>query len=162
MLFRINLWAIGFAGLALHACADTIAPANRASVQTLHSSAWCDGAEQSGIQLISAQQFSLLTGNARTFITNTDTTRMPAPDQSLLQLNMGQFASAGYAISIMHAEISTHELSLIIHWHEPAANALTAQMLSQPCVVVALDLRDIHHLQVIDQNRMPRFELTVP
>jgi hypothetical protein len=73
-------------------------------------------------------------------------------------ISMGLHPTAGYSLSLAHARARLdHGVATIpLTWHEPAPGAITAQVITQPCLIVALEKRQYTGVRVVDQSGVER------
>lgn len=63
----------------------------------------------------------------------------PADTQRLIAISRGEQPTAGYALEFLAASTTTgDEIEVIVRWHEPPADAVVAQVMTQPCLVLGL------------------------
>lgn len=91
--------------------------------------------------------------------------RPPVPnvdfDHNLvLLLSMGQFSTAGYALSLKENSVDVKDgvAHIVINWHEPAPGAFTAQVITSPCILIALPAGTYHSIMVTDQMGKQKFD----
>ncbi|MDF1551804.1 MAG: protease complex subunit PrcB family protein [Deferrisomatales bacterium] len=82
----------------------------------------------------------------------------------VLRVDMGLRPTAGYALALANerAEVSDGMATLWIEWSEPHPEHLQAQMLTQPCLILAVPHGAYHTLRVLDQKGRERFRAEVP
>jgi hypothetical protein len=142
--------------LLLTACAvqDADEHAREVGVRTLTSGLQCGkskGAtivELDSIEELDAQQFALLPDDmASTF-----------NSERVFVISMGLRPTAGYRLSLAHARARLDHgvVTIPVIWHEPAPGAITAQVITQPCLVVALEKRHYTGVRVVDQSGVER------
>lgn len=56
----------------------------------------------------------------------------------LIAISKGPQPTAGYALTLKDGRLEEDTLIIEVAWQEPAADAMTAQMVSHPCLVVGL------------------------
>jgi hypothetical protein len=74
---------------------------------------------------------------------------------------MGVHPTAGYSLSLAHthARLDHDVVTIPLTWHEPAQGAITAQVITQPCLIVALEKRQYAGVRVVDQSGVERARL---
>ena len=76
-----------------------------------------------------------------------------AGDDRIVVIEQGRRPTAGYQVAVSRvAELRGSELSLHVTMLSPRPGAMTAQMITSPCVVVGVPRVDIRKLRVIDQS----------
>lgn len=77
----------------------------------------------------------------------------PLPQGPFALVEMGQRPSGGYGIAISRVA-TVHRDVLILHatFVSPAADAITSQALTAPCVLVSLPAQGYADVQVVDQQ----------
>jgi hypothetical protein len=79
----------------------------------------------------------------------------PAPDferEAVLLVSMGQQRSAGYAVELARpvALVKDEVAGLQVNLRRPAPGAMTAQVLTSPCLVVKLPREGLAEVRVVD------------
>ena len=84
--------------------------------------------------------------------------------EHLLLLSMGERPTAGYGISLSQEKLlySKNEAEIDIVWDEPSANAVVAQIITSPCVLLAIPKQEYKVIKVTDQYRISRWMLHIP
>ena len=63
----------------------------------------------------------------------------PGDDQRLIAISRGEQPTAGYALELISASTATgDEITVVVAWREPAADAVVAQVITHPCLVLGL------------------------
>lgn len=73
-------------------------------------------------------------------------------------ISMGLHPTAGYRLSLAPARAHMEDgvVTIPVIWHKPAPGAITAQVITQPCLIVALEKHHYTGVRVIDQNGVER------
>jgi hypothetical protein len=88
---------------------------------------------------------------------------VPPPDAgSLWLLAMGERRTAGYAIAADRAEILNDTLTIVVDWQEPPPDAMTAQVMTSPCVVLRLPPVKATRAFVVDRGGIARMSWPGP
>jgi hypothetical protein len=139
--------------LLLTACAvqEPDERAGEVGVRTLTSGLQCGkGRGVSIVELDSreARQSALLPG---------DLASTPNSERVFV-ISMGLRPTAGYSLSLAQkrARLEHGVVTIPLTWHEPAPGAITAQVITQPCLVIALEKRQYTGVRVIDQSGVER------
>lgn len=84
--------------------------------------------------------------------------------ERVLRLDMGRRPTAGYALGLLTGEAAVTDglATLRIEWREPEPGRLQAQVVTQPCLVLALPRGEHGALRVLDQAGRERFRAEVP
>jgi hypothetical protein len=84
--------------------------------------------------------------------------------EGVLLIEMGERPTAGYALDLPPdaARIKDGRLELIVDWTEPPPDAITAQVITSPCLLVRLPRAGYREVRVIDQEGSVRAEVQVP
>ena len=126
-------------------------------VAQLEAGALC-GEQAMGLRWIeSPQQYQKLTG-----ATSVDEHLFSGrQDQRLLLVSMGQQRSAGFYLELLspQAQLQDDRLHLMLAWHKPKPGQMTAQMITRPCLLLALPMSAYQGVQVYDQQQRLQFEL---
>ena len=63
----------------------------------------------------------------------------PGDDQRLVAISRGEQPTAGYALELISASTTTgDEIEAVVAWREPPADAVVAQVMTHPCLVLGL------------------------
>jgi PrcB C-terminal len=59
--------------------------------------------------------------------------------QRFIAISRGEQPTAGYGLELISASTATgDEIEVIVHWREPSADAVVAQVITKPCLVLGL------------------------
>ena len=124
-------------------------------VTQLESGMLC-GDHEPGVRWIEdLQQYQALTGVAAT-----ESAYGELQEQQLLLVSMGQRSSAGFylALAESQAQLQDGVIHLSLAWHSPAPGQMSAQMITRPCLLVALPRQAYQGVRVYDQHGELRHE----
>ncbi len=78
--------------------------------------------------------------------------RFADDDRHLLLISMGQQSSAGYSLTLLSttAPLVDGVVSLQVAWNSPPADMMVAQVVTEPCLVLALKRQTYEGVQVLD------------
>jgi len=63
----------------------------------------------------------------------------PAETQRLIAISRGEQPTAGYALELISVLTAAGDkIEVTVRWHEPAADAVVAQIITRPCLVLGL------------------------
>nr|WP_252738133.1 protease complex subunit PrcB family protein [Marinobacter salexigens] len=68
--------------------------------------------------------------------------------EHLLFVTLGERPTSGYSLSLSSAQSTTSTLQLAVTMRSPAPGTMTAQVITSPCVVVAVPARDWSQIRV--------------
>ena len=80
----------------------------------------------------------------------------------LVAISRGQQPTSGYALSLDSASAEGTTALIRVRWDSPSADALLAQMITHPCLVVGLPSASFSKVRVVDQDDDELGRLTVP
>lgn len=81
----------------------------------------------------------------------------------VLLLEAGRRFTAGYALELKSAEVSAEGvLRLVVEWIVPSYDALVAQTLTSPCIVLQPQPGDYNRAVVVDTSGEPRVAVALP
>lgn len=103
---------------------------------------------------------SLLSANGDADATGTDSGLEGQP--LLVVISKGPQATAGYALALETAVLEGETAILSVRWETPAPDTLQAQVITHPCLVVALPRGPVRRVRAADQSGTPVGELEVP
>ena len=160
-----SLVEIFVCAVMVSACTSPGGSLRAVPVEVVYSDTQCRGTPAPSLARIGDEAaLRRLTGNAPAMVLDTASSaraEFPAPATAwLLSVDMGERPSAGYALTLQRAEIAGGVLTLYADWQEPPPDALTAQVMTHPCVVVRVSPLDIKikKMRVIDQVGRVRIE----
>jgi len=152
---------VPFLCLVLVACAvqDVDGRAREVDVRVLTSGLQCG--KSKGVTIVElgsreelgAQQPALLPGDLAAAFNS----------ERVFVISMGLHPTAGYSLSLAHtrARLDHDVVTIPLTWHEPAQGAITAQVITQPCLIVALEKRHYAGVRVVDQRGVERARLVL-
>lgn len=84
--------------------------------------------------------------------------------RAVVWVQMGMQPSAGYGLSLQDpaAEIDAATLTLHVKWLEPSPDRVYAQVVTRPCLLVAVPRAGYDRVRVRDQKGTVRMEAEVP
>jgi len=93
--------------------------------------------------------------------------RTPAVDfdaEHVVDIQMGQKPTGGYGIELAepHATLNDGEALIRLRWIEPAPGAIVTQILTSPCLVVALPKGAYEKIAITDENGKVRKKIYFP
>ena len=80
----------------------------------------------------------------------------------LVAISRGQQPTPGYALSLNSASAEGTTALIRVRWDSPSADAVLAQMITHPCLVVGLPSASFSKVRVVDQDDDELGRLTVP
>ena len=154
------LW-IGLLVLLLSACRANGIPESmpatvKAALLTQSSQCWNDGMEPSVVWIGNIEAYKSAYDQTRRHILG-GTDYLPDVDfnrSGVIVVYMGRHSTAGYQVGLASeaAEISDHNLTLLVSWVEPPVDALVAQVITSPCVLVSIPKGDYSVIRVVDEG----------
>jgi hypothetical protein len=151
---RGNLAA--FLCLILTACAaqDAEERAGEVGVRTLTSGLQCGSSkgvtivELDSSEELDARHSALLPGDLASTLNS----------ERVFVISMGLRPTAGHSLSLAQkrARLEHGVVTIPVVWHEPAPGTITAQVITQPCLIVALEKRQYAGVRVVDQSGVER------
>jgi hypothetical protein len=82
------------------------------------------------------------------------------PREGVLLIAMGQRSSAGYGLTLADkvAVVRDGVLTVRVDWREPLPDRLRAQVMTSPCLLVAVPDAGFTRIEVVDQEERLRLE----
>lgn len=82
--------------------------------------------------------------------------------EMVLLLSMGQQPSGGYSLSLAtnQVEVKKGELQVRLLWQEPKPGSIQVQMITRPCLMIAMPGVQGKNIRFVDQDRTLRFSLS--
>ena len=93
---------------------------------------------EAGVHAVTLEDVARL--NGRQMIGSTaPPPKTPGNAQRLIAISRGEQPTAGYGLELISASTATgDEIEVIVRFREPLADAVVAQVITQPCLVLAL------------------------
>lgn len=149
--------------LALAGCATT--PAEPLRAEQLYAGSHC-GRERPAAQ---ARWIGDADTYRQLFRKLDPSTQQPPPpvrfaESIVVLVELGRKPTAGYGISLAEpmVEVDGGSAELRLHWQRPAPDAITAQVITSPCVLVRLPRGDYSRVVVRDQQGQQRLVASAP
>ena len=137
----------------------------RLEAVTLLQHGQCQGAT-AGVRLITYAELAQLRGTNLLSMTGGDATPAAGAgddqDPLLIAISRGPQPTAGYSIAFESAMLDQGTARLSVRWQTPAADTVQAQVITHPCLVVALPRVAVKRVTVADQSGQTLGTLTVP
>lgn len=91
----------------------------------------------------------------------------PAADfdtDHVVTIQMGQKPTGGYGIELAdpYARVGAGEALIRLRWIEPAPGTIVIQILTSPCLIVALPKGDYERIVITDETRNVRDTISLP
>lgn len=137
----------------LAVCCLPIAMTGCAAIEVLHESAQCTGATQRQAILLPDQ--AALDALWQGMPATTPASRAPSADfqgKSILYLADEQRSSAGYALSLASPNLTVNQGVASLHLETTVPAGMTAQVLTRPCLLLALPGSDYRRVEALDQS----------
>ena len=142
--------------LLLAACASGGSVSESAvSVRQVTQSAQC-GLTGPGIAYVQndSEREALLDLNGQNMVTGA-VRGVNLEQESIVIVTLGQKPTAGYGVGLADASADGKTLTLSVRVSEPPADAMTAQVITSPCVVLAVPADDWQQIRVLGLTEKP-------
>ncbi|NOX91699.1 MAG: protease complex subunit PrcB family protein [Gammaproteobacteria bacterium] len=135
-------------------------PGEQAVMETLYTGQQC-GRNQttaSATWIDNARQLEASIKRIRGTMSGGNSPLLPKPDfqhEIALLVEMGQRPTLGYQISLTGSDdlrITQGQAHLVLDWVQPPADAMVAQMISSPCLLLKLKRGNYTSIQVLDKQ----------
>lgn len=131
---------------------------NDMKVRALTSNMQCGAAKNASLVEINSSQ------DLNTYLRS-----QPPADAAMLKhervfmINMGMRGTAGYSLDLAQppARLEGQVLTISIVWREPAPGSMVAQVITQPCLIVAVKKDKYREVRAVDQNGVERARLAL-
>ena len=82
----------------------------------------------------------------------------------VLRVGMGRRATAGYSLALAEPALTRDGSTVVVRvaWTEPAPDAMTAQVRTSPCLLLAIPREGLREVRVVDQSGTVRGRAGVP
>ena len=81
----------------------------------------------------------------------------------VLLVEMGRKPTAGYNISYIDNSfnVKNSEAEVVVKWIEPGPDAIVAQVITSPCLVLSVPAKGYEDISIVDQDRRIRAKITL-
>jgi hypothetical protein len=92
-----------------------------------------------------------------------ETARFDVHEETILLVDMGMRRTGGYAVRLTgsQAVLRGQILSIPVQWIEPAPNAIVTQVITHPCMLIAIAKGGYRSVAIIDQHGRQRLSAVV-
>jgi hypothetical protein len=137
-------------------CAD----ADRIDVVPVLTNGNCQ-TKESGVRLI--DYATLATFRATHLIGMTESAEATKNPLHLIAIVPGEYPTPGYTVALQAApELTGGAMTLKVKVEHPAKDAILAQMITHPCLVVGVADPAVSHVRVLDENAVVLGEVDLP
>jgi hypothetical protein len=171
MMTRMAIIA-GTAALLLCACSDPSAGNGKSQltlpVRTLYNGLHCGRVESSPSLIVVSDPAAL--DQVMTQITSTtiDANRLSSLDvsfdqETVLLIAMGQRPTAGHGLALGASTASVRDgaVTVPVIWQKPTSGAVTAQIVTSPCLLIAIGRGPYSFIHILDQNDQVRLRTSI-
>lgn len=161
-----RLWILGL-GLLLAGCGVTSADGNDGpSVAVLHGDAFC-GTTKPAVRWLDGRRAVMQALGRRRADRDGVLAAVRGLDfnaRAVVEISLGQRDSAGYAVRLADttALIERQVLRLRVRVEAPAPDAITAQVVTSPCLMVVVPRGDYRRVRVVDVDGQPLGSANLP
>ncbi len=103
-----------------------------------------------GLTLVTFEDVAAMRGS--TLIGITTDPESEQPDLALVAVSKGPQPTPGYAFQLVSARQEGKTAVVELEWQEPSTDAVLAQVMTHPCLVVGIESAGYETLVVSDQN----------
>ncbi len=147
-------WALLLLALGAAGCAG---PAPLEAVAVLQHGQ-CQGVD-SGVTRVDYADLARIRGSNLLSLSTPD--RGETGNLLLVAISRGEQPTAGYALSLDSASAEGTKALIRVRWDSPSADAVLAQVITHPCLVVGLPSASFSQLHVVDQDDDELGRLTI-
>lgn len=144
------------------ACRSSSTPDNpsitvESTLLTQSNQCWNNSVDPSVAWITSIDLYESAYNQTRKHILS-DTSTAPSVDftrLSVIAVYMGRKPTAGYQVSLASSAAKigeNNELTLFVTWIEPPLDALLAQVITSPCILVSIPKGNYSTIQVVDEG----------
>ncbi|NIP16686.1 MAG: protease complex subunit PrcB family protein [Pseudomonadales bacterium] len=83
-------------------------------------------------------------------------------DLLLIAVSRGQQPTPGYGFELLEGTMKGEVVTVRLAWNEPPTDAVLAQVITHPCIVIGLEGQGFNTLRVIDDEGTPLGEILLP
>ena len=168
---RLRGALLSIAAVFLVACVNgngPIAGMEETTAVQLYSSVHCGAAQDNAAmaQIMNAEELTKAYERMRGRFVG-GAAMEPAPvnfdREVVLLIDMGQRRTAGYALTLAHetVKVTGQTAHLRVAWVEPPPEAMVAQVLTSPCVLVKFPRAGLSAVRVVDQDDRLRAQISL-
>ena len=152
--FRVGLMAFLLTACRANGIAESMPATVEVALLARSSQCWNDVVEPSVALITGSDAYKSAYDQTRRHILG-GTDYLPEVDftrSSVVAVYMGKYSTAGYQLDLAAevAEVSEHELTVLVSWVEPPVDALVAQVMTSPCLLISIPNGDYSAIHVLD------------
>lgn len=111
----------------------------------------CQGLDM-GLTRVSYADVAGIRGGTLLNLSEPESSTPAAEGLLLVAISRGRQPTPGYALSLAGARRQDDTAIVEVHWDTPEPGAVLAQMMTHPCLVVALPKDDFRRVEAVDQS----------
>ncbi len=115
---------------------------------------------RAGVQVVSIADVARIRGGR--LLTAPDEPDATPADLLLVSVSKGQQPTPGYGFELMKGTMKGDEVTVRLAWNQPPADAVLAQVITHPCIIIGLEGTAFSTLRLIDQEGTLLGEIVVP
>jgi hypothetical protein len=115
---------------------------------------------QAGAELVGIEDVARIRGGR--LLSAPDEPATKPTDLLLVAVSRGQQPTPGYGFELVGGTIKGDAVTVRLAWNQPPADAVLAQVITHPCIVIGLEGAGFSKLRVIDQDDAPLGEIVLP
>ncbi len=115
---------------------------------------------QAGTEVVSIEDVARIRGGR--LLSAPDEPATTPTDLLLVAVSRGQQPTPGYGFELVAGTMKGDAVTVRLAWNQPPADAVLAQVITNPCIVIGLEGEGFSRLRVIDQDDTPLGEIVLP
>ncbi len=153
---RVLLMGAALAAASMGCAMQSVQPVPQAEV--LYRGGQCGGAQAGLSWLGDAESYHAVLSRTRAPSSGT-LPEVDFADTGVVYVEMGERPTAGYGLDFLGARIEGEALVLELDWREPPEDAFTAQVITQPCLLLSMPKGDYREIRAEDSQGQERLQV---
>lgn len=115
---------------------------------------------RAGVEVVGIDDVARIRGGR--LLTAPEESNTTPADLLLIAVSKGQQPTPGYGFELLEGTMKGDEVTVRLAWTEPPPDAVLAQVITHPCIVLGLDGKGFSTLRVIDDQDNALGEILLP
>jgi hypothetical protein len=115
---------------------------------------------EAGVQVVGMEELARIRGGR--LLSAPDEPEATPADLLLVAVSRGQQPTPGYGFELLEGTMKGEVVTVRLAWNQPPPDAVLAQVITHPCIVIGLEGQGFSTLRVIDEEDGPLGEIVLP
>ncbi len=116
--------------------------------------------ERAGAKLVGIEEVARIRGGR--LLAAPDEPDPTSGELLLIAVSRGQQPTPGYGLKLLEGSMKGDVVTVRLAWTEPPPDAVLAQVITHPCIVIGLEGKGFTALRIIDDEDEPLGEIVLP